>query len=69
MRLAFNLFGADVTVVDTNTTNYDCSDLSDEELAELVNPRLAGEKAWEPQSQSAFEEAYERGLYRPGEKL
>lgn len=63
MKLGFHIGSIPVTVFDTNTEPAtEVSDLSDQEIADLCNPCLAGEQHWHPESQEAFEEAVERGL-------
>ena len=66
MRWSFNIGRTEITIIDTNTTNYDCSELTDDELDDLVEPCLSKEREWEPVSQSAFEERFHRKLLDDG---
>jgi hypothetical protein len=61
MRLSFSIGGVEVTIFDS-TPYIDCSELSNEEICDLVNPCLEGVEKWEPLAQAAFEEACERGM-------
>jgi hypothetical protein len=62
MRLGFSIGSVEVTIFDTDTTDVDCSELSDEEICDLVGPPMAGDEKWEPLSQAAYEEAAHRGM-------
>jgi len=66
MKLSFHIGRTQITILDTTPDNYDCSDLTDDELAELVEPCLANEREWDPVSQSAFEERFHRKLVDEG---
>ncbi len=66
MRLSFHIGRTNITIIDTETTDYDFSDCSDSDLDDMVDPCLGGEKEWDPVSQSAFEERFHRNLVNDG---
>lgn len=65
MRLSFNIGRVDITIIDTDMNGYDCTDLTDDELEEMIKPSLnSGD--WDPESESAYQEWNHRMLIDEG---